>query len=123
MSYSADELKQRVLETYGIDLSGINKSDWFSIKYDENKAYVREVKIGGKKTVTGSSMRDTLLEYELRSTAFKLKYNKSTDKFVFTVRGYGHGVGMSQVGANYYAGKGWSYERILTHYYPGTTLK
>ncbi len=123
VSYSADELKERVLETYGIDLSGINKSDWFSIKYDENKAYVREVKIGGKKTVTGSSMRDTLLEYELRSTAFKLKYNKSSDKFVFTVRGYGHGVGMSQVGANYYAGKGWSYERILTHYYPGTTLK
>ncbi len=123
VSYSANELKQRVLDTYGIDLSGTNKSKWFSIKYDENNAYVREVSIGGKKTVTGSSMRDTLLQYELRSTAFKLKYNKSSDTFTFTVRGYGHGVGMSQVGANYYANKGWSYERILTHYYPGTSVQ
>ena len=122
VTYSADELRERVLDTYGIDLSGINKSKWFSIKYDENKAYVRSVNIGGKETVTGSSMRDSLLNYELRSTAFKLKYNKSNDTFTFTVRGYGHGVGMSQVGANYYAGKGWSYERILTHYYPGTTV-
>lgn len=122
VSYSASELASRVLETYEIDLSGINKNKWFSIKYDENDAYVREVNIGGQQTVRGSSIRDTLLKYELRSTAFKLKYDESTDKFTFTVRGYGHGVGMSQVGANYYAGKGWSYERILTHYYPGTTV-
>ncbi len=122
VTYTADELKERVAETYGIDLSGVNKNKWFNIKYDENKAYVRSVDIGGKKTVTGSSMRDSLLQYELRSTAFKLKYNKSNDTFTFTVRGYGHGVGMSQVGANYYAGKGWDYQRILTHYYPGTRV-
>ena len=122
VTYSADELLSRVQDTYDIDLSGVNKSDWFDIEYDENNAYVRSVNIGGKETVTGSSMRDSLLNYELRSTAFKLKYNKSDDTFTFTVRGYGHGVGMSQVGANYYAGKGWSYERILTHYYPGTTV-
>ncbi len=123
VSYTASELKKRVKDTYGIDLSGVSKSKWFSIKYDENNAYVRSVNIGGKKTVTGSSMRDSLLNYELRSTAFKVKYNKNTDKFTFTVRGYGHGVGMSQVGANYYAGKGWDYERILTHYYPGTSVQ
>lgn len=123
VTYSADELADRVLETYDIDLSDVNKSDWFHIEYDENNAYVRSVNIGGKETVTGSSMRDTLLQYELRSTAFKLKYNKSDDSFTFTVRGYGHGVGMSQVGANYYAGKGWDYEKILTHYYPGTAVE
>jgi len=122
VTYSAEELRSRVLSTYDVDLSGINKSKWFDIEYDENKAYVRSVNVGGRKTVTGSSMRDSLLNYELRSTAFKLKYDKSSDSFIFTVRGYGHGVGMSQVGANYYAGKGWSYERILTHYYPGTTV-
>ena len=37
--------------------------------------------------------------------------------FVFTVYGYGHGVGMSQYGANAYAKQGWSYDKILTHYY------
>ncbi|MGN0447067.1 MAG: SpoIID/LytB domain-containing protein [Acutalibacteraceae bacterium] len=37
--------------------------------------------------------------------------------FTFYVFGYGHGVGMSQVGANYLAGLGWQWAEILTHYY------
>lgn len=42
---------------------------------------------------------------------------------VFYTYGYGHGVGMSQNGANFYAKyKGYSYKQILSHYYPGTTL-
>lgn len=44
-------------------------------------------------------------------------------KFVFKVYGYGHGVGMSQMGAIEMAKSGSTYEQILTHYYPGTTLK
>ncbi len=123
VTYSASELQSRVSSTYGVNLSGISKSKWFSIKYDENDAYVRRVTIGGSKQVTGSSFRDELLDYELRSTAFKIKYNKSSDTFTFTVRGFGHGVGMSQVGANYYAKMGWTYKEILTHYYPGTTVE
>lgn len=122
VTYSAQDLQNRVSNTYGINLSGISKSKWFSIKYDENNAYVRSVSIAGKKNVTGSSFRDELLDYELRSTAFKVKYNKSSDTFKFTVRGFGHGVGLSQVGANYYAAAGWSYVEILKHYYPGTTI-
>lgn len=123
VTYSASELQSRVSNTYGVNLSGISKSKWFSIKYDENDAYVRRVTIGGSKQVTGSSFRDELLDYELRSTAFKVKYNKSSDTFTFTVRGFGHGVGMSQVGANYYAKQGWTYKEILTHYYPGTSVQ
>src|SRR5688572_11780790 len=42
--------------------------------------------------------------------------------FVITGRGWGHGVGMSQWGAHGFARRGMSYERILTHYYRGTTL-
>ncbi len=122
VSYSSSKMQSMIYKAYGIDVSGIDKSKWFSIKYDENNAYVRSVSIGGKKNVTGSSIRDTLCGYDLRSTAFKVKYNAETDKFVFTVYGYGHGVGMSQVGANYYAGLGLSYKQILLHYYPGTTL-
>lgn len=122
ISYSASKMKSMIKSAYGIDLSNVDKSKWFSIKYDENGAYVRSVNLGGKKTVSGSSIRETLCSYALRSTAFKVKYNKSTDKFTFTVYGYGHGIGMSQVGANYYAEQGWSYEQILTHYYPGTTV-
>jgi SpoIID/LytB domain protein len=41
---------------------------------------------------------------------------------VFTGHGWGHGVGMSQYGAYGYALHGWTYQQILGHYYPGTTL-
>ncbi|MBE6820434.1 MAG: hypothetical protein E7516_05230 [Ruminococcaceae bacterium] len=44
-------------------------------------------------------------------------------KFVFKVYGYGHGVGMSQHGALEMAKNGSKYEQILTHYFPGTTIK
>src|SRR5437763_13560464 len=43
-------------------------------------------------------------------------------KLVVTGHGWGHGVGMSQWGAYGYARHGWSFDRILAHYYPGTTL-
>ena len=43
-------------------------------------------------------------------------------RIVVTGKGWGHGVGMSQWGAYGYARHGWSYQRILAHYYPGTTL-
>ncbi len=44
-------------------------------------------------------------------------------QFAFTTYGYGHCVGMSQNGANYYATYGgYDYQQILFHYYPGTTL-
>jgi stage II sporulation protein D len=42
--------------------------------------------------------------------------------FVITGRGWGHGVGMSQWGANGFARRGSSYDRILAHYYRGTTI-
>ena len=42
--------------------------------------------------------------------------------FTFYVFGYGHGVGLSQTGANYYAKQGWTYSQILANYYYGTTL-
>lgn len=50
--------------------------------------------------------------------------SSKTGTFVFTVYGYGHGVGMSQNGASEYARRGWDYKRILLHYYnnPGISL-
>src|SRR5207253_7891132 len=41
---------------------------------------------------------------------------------VFSGHGWGHGLGLSQWGAYGYAQHGWSYDRILAHYYSGTTL-
>ena len=68
-------------------------------------------------SVSGLDMRTA---FSLRSADFDLVFHE--DKFVFTVRGYGHGVGMSQYGANYMAQQGADYREILSWYYPGTQL-
>jgi len=49
-------------------------------------------------------------------------YACASSVFVVDGRGWGHGIGMSQWGAYGYARHGWSYPRILRHYYPGTRL-
>ena len=48
---------------------------------------------------------------------------EATTTFIVDGRGWGHGIGMSQYGARGYAESGWGYERILKHYYRGTTLE
>ena len=55
---------------------------------------------------------------ELRSSCFEIV--KEGEEFVFKVYGYGHGVGMSQQGANQMAKQGKTYLEILNHYYNGT---
>lgn len=65
----------------------------------------------------GSDIRNI---FSLKSTSFELEY--VDNKFVFTVYGNGHGVGMSQYGANYMAQNKSSYKDIISHYYPGTEI-
>jgi stage II sporulation protein D len=48
--------------------------------------------------------------------------SEASTVLAFTGHGWGHGIGMSQWGAYGYAMHGWTYNRILDHYYPGTTL-
>lgn len=67
---------------------------------------------------TGKHLRELL---GLRSTDFDIKVENGN--VTFTTRGYGHGVGMSQYGANGMAKEGYSYRGILSHYYPGTSIK
>ena len=58
--------------------------------------------------------------FELRSAAFTVRWDG--ESFHVDVTGYGHGVGMSQYGANAMAGEGRSFEEILTWYYTGTEV-
>lgn len=67
--------------------------------------------------VSGTDMRSA---FGLNSTNFQLEY--LNERFVFTVKGHGHGIGMSQFGAVYMAKQGSSFEQILEHYYPGTVI-
>ena len=59
--------------------------------------------------------------YGLKSTNFTLDVKE--DKVIFNVIGYGHGVGLSQVGANYYAQNGMKYDEIIKHYYTGVQIQ
>lgn len=56
----------------------------------------------------------------LKSTNFTVKYED--EKIKFNVTGYGHGIGMSQTGANFYAKSGMDAEGIIKHYYTGVEL-
>ena len=71
----------------------------------------------GSQEISGLAMRQL---FALRSTDFNLKW--TGECFLFTVQGYGHGLGMSQYGANAMARAGAGYDEILAHYYPGTEL-
>ena len=71
-----------------------------------------------EKELTGAQVREAL---SLRSCNFEISFSENV--FTFTVKGYGHGVGMSQNGANAMAKQGSTYEEILLYYYPGTKLE
>lgn len=77
---------------------------------------VETLEIAGK-TFRGTELRSLL---NLRSTAFTLE--ETGDYIRISTRGYGHRVGMSQYGANAMAQTGHTWQQILQHYYPGTTL-
>lgn len=72
----------------------------------------------GDRLLTGAEVRKTL---GLRSARFRVE--DRGDRIVFITSGYGHGVGMSQRGADLMAKEGATYQEILAHYYPGTTLE
>ena len=68
--------------------------------------------------MTGMEIRNL---FSLRSPSFNVTYADGV--YTFSVKGYGHGVGMSQYGADWYAKQGCTYEEIIEHYYPGTEIE
>lgn len=97
------------------DLTG-PVEDWLTELEYTPSGTVKTATLGGV-TVTGQELRSAL---GLRSAAFTLEVQE--DGLVFQVKGWGHGVGMSQAGAVFLAKRGADYREILAHYYPGTQL-
>lgn len=131
--YSADEIKSRVLEKTGIELSG-DPSGWLSIEARIDGNYVGQMSVGGYHSYTDSSgnavkitgrvFRERIMGFDLRSSSFDIAYDSGTDTFTFTTYGYGHGVGLSQNGANALATYlGYDYKQILTYYYSGVEVR
>lgn len=82
-----------------------------------SNGFVKSVNINGK-TVEGRKIAAAL---SLKSAAFEVEYGGGN--YHFTVKGSGHGVGMSEEGALYLAKQGSTYKEILSHYYKGLILK
>ncbi len=77
---------------------------------------IKKIKIGNKE-ISGIQMRKM---YNLRST--NVQITQDGENIIFDVKGNGHGVGMSQYGANYLAEIGSDYKTILKHYYTGVEI-
>ncbi len=86
-----------------------------SVEYTPS-GYVKAAKLFGKE-FTGPELRNA---FDLRSAAFSVDFTEGS--FHFRVKGWGHGVGMSQAGAVFLAKRGVGYEDILSSYYPGAEL-
>ncbi len=96
--------------------STLSKEDWFQREKRTPRGYLQSLSVMGA-DFTGAELRDAL---SLRSTNFQVALTE--EGFHFTVKGWGHGVGMSQAGAIFLAKQGADYREILAHYYPGSTL-
>jgi len=116
VTMTSDQFKAAVLKTEPkANLSG-DAATWVGEIKRTASGSVKSIQVGGA-SITGNDARTAL---GLRSANFTLTYANGV--FTFVVKGYGHGVGMSQVGAEYMASQGSTYKQILAWYYPTTTL-
>lgn len=112
--FSPSALSEKIKELAAV--SG-DEGKYISDIKKTSSGLVKSIKICGKE-VKGTKLAAAL---DLRSATFDVKFKDGA--YAFTVYGYGHGVGMSQNGANYMAKQGSTYEEILLHYYKGCKLK
>lgn len=134
--FDSSYIKQRVSDVLGIELTG-SPANWFSVKdtlEGTENGWVTSVAVGGKTTytdangvkrkITGRIIREQVLDFAIVSAAFTVGYDESTDELIFYIYGSGHGVGFSQFGAHIAAqDMGWTYDKILAHYFPGTEIR
>ena len=102
-----------ISQKLGVNLTSVSQINIVS-KTTGNR--VEKVNICGKE-FTGVQIRSLL---GLSSTDFSV--SQSGNNIIFTTKGFGHGVGMSQYGANGMANQGYNYTQILQHYYTGITI-
>ena len=114
--FTENQVKEILTAAYPDINLNINAENWFKDEIRSEAGYVLNIKVGDK-TIEGKKIRSL---FSLRSCDFDIKYENGN--FLFTVRGYGHGVGLSQYGADYMARQGASYDEILKHYYRGVVI-
>ena len=120
--YGVEELSDLVRERTGIDFGTI--TDLVAVERGTSGRIVRLRITGTKRSmIIGKELeiRHALSRSHLRSSAFVV--DRDGDDFVLRGAGWGHGVGLCQIGAAVMAEKGYGWREILAHYFPGAELK
>ena len=131
---SAEKMKEIIEQSVSVNLDLENAANWFSVADYTDGGYIRRLHIGDATTYVASNgntrnitgywfVNDIMAKggVYLRSHAMDISY--ADGNFTILTRGYGHGVGLSQWGAQLYASyEGWNYQQILSHYYSGVTF-
>ena len=137
VSYSQEELSELIHKRSGIDFGKI--IDLIPVERGTSGRLVLLKIVGTLRTLTiGKELeiRRTLSNSHLYSSAFvvdkeykeedreyKEEEQKIPSRFILTGAGWGHGVGLCQIGAAVMGEKGYKYEEILSHYYPGSMIE
>lgn len=100
----------KIRELFSIKDS-IKDSELIDIFSLSDTGFIKEIKLGNKTVSAG----DLASKLSLRSPYFTAEYKEGS--YIFKVKGYGHGLGMSQYSADYMARQGSSFEEILKHFY------
>ncbi len=112
--YASADL-QKLFTDAKIEISG-EPTAWFSGESRTSVGSIKKINVCGKE-ISGEKLRNIL---NLKSADIEISLEG--DKFTFTTKGYGHGVGMSQYSANQMALQGSGYKEILSAFYTGCTL-
>lgn len=120
--YSRTEVSDLVRRRSGMDFGTIR--DLVPVERGPSGRLKRLKVVGDKKTmIIGKELiiRRWLSDSHLKSSAFEIHWDG--DHLTLDGSGWGHGVGLCQIGAAVMAAKGYTFDRILLHYYPGSTLE
>lgn len=125
VTYDACYLGRLIFRKSGIDLGEI--IDMIPLERGTSGRIYRLKIIGSRRTVTVGKeleIRRWLSETHLYSSAFVVDTDDSSGQRKFIIRGagWGHGVGLCQIGAAVMGAKGFDYRQILSHYYPGSEI-
>lgn len=121
VAYGVDELSDLIRRRSGIDFGRIDALEPVR-RGPSGRIYQLRIRGSKKEMIVGKELviRRWLSESHLRSSAFVV--DRQADKFILHGAGWGHGVGLCQIGAAMMAAQGFDYQEILRHYFPNTTL-
>lgn len=127
VSYTQLQIRNLIHQRTGWDFGEI--IDLIPVERGDSGRLIKLKIVGTKKTMTiGKELfiRKALSESHLYSSAFIVEKimdsGKTPSKFILKGAGWGHGVGLCQIGAAVMGAKGCNYKEILTHYFPGAEL-